>query len=651
MSEIHVDKNLNELNLFKNEILGQIRELDKKLNAKIDLNQIKLNEDFKSYEKKISSLIENDKDMVIKLVTQKLKLEKISELENFKNKVDDMIITHEIRIKNILDDISRIKLRYDKIVSDNLYVPGFIGNACQFKNLSEYLSYNISEVSKLKIEKDQIKKEMKDIKVRFEGLMKNMINLNDTSVKLCKNYTDSKQKEFEIMIENNKKELEQKNLEMRSIMNDFQKKAEENEKKFTEEFNKLVDMKQEFINIIDDKFLEVKQFNDELNKRVINNNLDIDIQKKKIEKINEQIKELFQSSKDISFQVRNYYCANNKIMNFKEKLEKLNFNLNDSEKSKLIQIKNEINTINNSINNSNSPNKKIGNKKNLTKSAFHYKSNTEEMLPIKNNIAKSIIKDKNYFNKIGINHKTETSESESSISIKNFNEEENNNEINKKLNISISKKNNIHENNNTLPSIIKKYKDENILDENKKINSSSNDINKSIIKEKDNNNNNELKIKIKKSNLGNILNNDYENNKLKINHKKEIMNKGEYEIEQDKQACKLVTLTLPDPQKETFITKRNKIRKKKFKNDIMNSLINSYRAKLFPKAHSPDEQNEINNELLDIPKKISQAFGRTTYTFYFRKDQLHSLINNNNNKNINNFGSSNSKKRIKAYNQ
>ena len=337
-------------------------------------------------------------------------------------------------------------------------------------------------------------------------------------------------------------------------------------------------------------------------------------------------------------------------MNFKEKLEKLNFNLNDSEKSKLIQIKNEINTINNNINGSNSPNKKIGNKKNLTKSAFHYKSNTEEMLPIKNNIAKSIIKDKNYFNKIGINHKAETSESESSISIKNFNEEENNNEINKKLNISISKKNNIHENNNTLPSIIKKYKDENILDENKKINSSSNDINKSIIKEKDNNNNNELKIKIKKSNLRNILNNDYENNKIKINHKKEIMNKGEYEIEQDKQACKLVTLTLPDPQKETFITKRNKIRKKKFKNDIMNSLINSYRAKLFPKAHSPDEQNEINNELLDIPKKISQAFGRTTYTFYFRKDQLHSLINNNN-KNINNFGSSNSKKRIKAYNQ
>ena len=660
MSEIIVDKNMNEMNLFKNEILGLIHELEKKINTKINQNHSKLIDDFKSYEAKIRALIDNDKDMVISLVSQKLKLDKIAELESFKHKVDDMIITHELRIKNNMNDISTMKLRYDKILSDNLYVSGFIGSSCQFKNLSEYISYNISEVSKLKIEKDQLKKDIKDLKSKFEGLMKNMITLNDTSVKLCNNYTDNKQNEFYKIIENNEKELNQKHVENRSLICQFQKKTEENEKKYQEEFNKLIDMKQDFINIIDDKFDEIKKYNDELNKRVINNNLDIDIHKKKFEKVNEQIKDLNQNTRDISFQIRNYYCANNKILNLLEKLEKISPNQINSEIPKILQIKNEIKQTSN-INNSNSisPKRKIGNKQNLTKSAFNFKQNSEGDIQIKNNITKSYLQKKQFFNK-----KAEASESESSISSVNINQaeenKENNNEImvNKKINTSIldisKNKNNVNviENNNTLPSIIKKYKEESIIEENKKNNSSINENNKSeIIKEKDNNDTNEKKIKIKKKNIINIISNEYENynnNKIKTLHKKEIIiNKRDYELEQDTQACKLVTLTLPDPIKENFITKRDKIQKNKFKSDVMNSLINSYRAKLFYKAHSPDEKNEINNEILDIPKKLSQAFGRTTYTFYFRKDQINNLNNLNNNKHINNFCSSNSKRNYK----
>ena len=64
---------------------------------------------------------------------------------------------------------------------------------------------------------------------------------------------------------------------------------------------------------------------------------------------------------------------------------------------------------------------------------------------------------------------------------------------------------------------------------------------------------------------------------------------------------------------------------------MVNSMINNYRAQLFSKAHSPEVKNEINNEILDIPKKVTQAFGRTTYNFYFKKDAIDCL---NANKNI-----------------
>ena len=65
-----------------------------------------------------------------------------------------MLLFHEVRIKNNADEIGKIKTKYDKIFADNLYVSDFIGSACQFRNLSEYLSLNIAEVSLLKMERN-----------------------------------------------------------------------------------------------------------------------------------------------------------------------------------------------------------------------------------------------------------------------------------------------------------------------------------------------------------------------------------------------------------------------------------------------------------------------------------------------------------------
>ena len=640
---------INDLNLFKNEVYSNLREIETKLDAKININQSKLIDDIEAQSVKMNNLINNNKEILLSILSQKLKVEKIAELESFKNKMDGMMITHEVRIKNNIEEISRIKLKYDKIVSENLYVAGFIGNSCQFRNLSEYLSYNISEVSKLKLEKEQLKKDIKDLKSKFEGLMKNMITLNDKSVQLCNKYTDNKKGEFEKLIENYVNEMNQKNVDNKVMICQFSENAQKTEKKFQEEFNKLLEMKNEFINIIEEKFNDIRKFHDELNRKVIDTNLDICIHKKKIENINERIKDLHQNTKDISFQMRNYYCANNKISNLIEKIDKLGDNngaIND-----MLKFKNEINyNINNNINTySVSPKNKII--KRQGEVSANYKRNIDEEYPFKTNLANSTEKIKaqrKIYNKSGIvNNKNETSDSDSSISIKkelnnannkkknmNKNENKNANDVDSKNNDTIvNKKKNatraqstkksvkfINEN-KTLPSLTRNIRDD--LDEIKKISNSSNEINKSEISM----NANEEKKRRKKTNIIALIHNEHK----KITQKKEITQKIDQQLEQDKQACKYVTLTLPDPLKEVMITKKKRIMKNKFKTDIVNNLINSYRAKLFSKAHSPEEKYEINNEILDIPKKVSQAFGRTTYTFYFKKDQIKNLEGNKNN--------------------
>ena len=111
------------------------------------------------------------------------------------------------------------------------------------------------------------------------------------------------------------------------------------------------------------------------------------------------------------------------------------------------------------------------------------------------------------------------------------------------------------------------------------------------------------------------------------------------ELEQEASGCKVVSLQFSEKDNKINLSKSR--RPPKVKLEIVNTLINDYRAKLFAKAHSPEAINDINNEILAMPKRVSQAFGRTVHTFYFKKDAMNSSIAN---KNMNNFGLNGPKK-------
>ena len=77
--------------------------------------------------------------MLSSMIDHQIKIEKIEELEQFKNKINDMIITHEVRINNSIEDINKMKEKYDKTIVDNLTMPSYINANNQFKNIGEYI--------------------------------------------------------------------------------------------------------------------------------------------------------------------------------------------------------------------------------------------------------------------------------------------------------------------------------------------------------------------------------------------------------------------------------------------------------------------------------------------------------------------------------
>ena len=677
MAEITPNPYKEEIDQFKEDMLKNLSDLESRLTSQIANKESFLNKDYNELTAKINTLIENNKEIVSNLATQKLKLDKINDLESFKNKVDGMLITHEIRIKNNTDEVSKMKLKYDKIITENLYVSGFIGTACQFKNVSEYLSYNISEVSKLKMEKEQLKKDLKDLKGKIEGLMKSMISLNDNSVKLCNKYTDNKQGEFRKMLESGQNELNSKSMEMRTMIVKFNNESDQKIVDLKEEFNKLLEMKSEFNNLIEQKYEDFEVKYEELNKKTMKNNDNIEINKKKLENVEEQSNNINKNINELSFQVRNYYCVSNKISKL---LEKLRSNPSKNELTNLIMETQKISEANKNLSSSPQP-KRLHNK--ISKVELN-KFSLDDTAPIKNNNNPNInsksrsnspTKKRIYqkLNKIEFNNlerKDYHSDSEKSSMIielepvdkieEKFNKEKpkvNNNEnikeiINentqeiKKEDIKEKIKNNAIENIKeelNVPKAFSSQKQTKIIP----INSSNTNSKKIKLlpiltignKGEDSK---EEKIKKKDLSLETEKNNIEKNRNNKYYSQENIIKKVNIEYEPINKKCNIVNMNLPlskCSKSSISIKKRNGLNDKG-KYELVNSLINNYRAKLFSKIPSPEAI--IENDILDIPKKVTQAFGRTTHNFLFKKDAIDCF---NANRNINDFGYNGPKKK------
>ena len=652
----------DELNTFKEELLKRMREFETKMTSQITNKELTLNADYQAFTSKINVLMNNNKEMISAITSQKVKFDKISELESFKNKTDSMLITHEIRIKNNIDEIEKIKTKYDKIISDNLYVSGYIGNSCQFRNLAEYLNFNIAEVSRLKMEKDQLKRDIKDIRNKFDGIMKSMVNMNDNTAKLCNNYTDTKQEYFQIQLNNAIKEVNQKSMDMRVVMQKFQNESDQKIVEIREEVNKLIKSESNLNNVVNDNFYICDRQHEEMKKNISSGDEKISANKKIINTLEEKIQDLqnrIKLTEGLSSKVR-------KLNDMVESMNKLTNNMNYNLMSKTILQsppqkkiglgkKNsnpdliKISSDNTNINSVRFENIENAVKSNLTtKKKLLGKSVRNDIKKLNLNLINNIssydesikTKENDEKEKKSIKLKINTTEdfNDTSFDKKVINKKENfkeqdkdkekerskeiEKEKSKEIEKDMEKSPRLSKNNNTIQTLP-------ILTLNGKKNHSKSSLFKLMESENDKSNN--LHI----NNIITVISND-SNSQTQTNFNLARIKKIGAELEQEAPGCKVVSLRLED---KNNLSKSRRPPKAQY--DIVNSLINDYRAKLFAKAHSPEAVNEIHNEILEMPKRVSQAFGRTTYTFYYKKDAVNNAVAN---KNMNNFGFNGPKK-------
>jgi len=339
---------LNEKNLlknvieFKNDILKKMNSLENKLNDKLRLHQGDIFIKLDNLSEKIIPL-ETDVSTLIKISSEKdKKLEKIDNLEKYKSKSESDILSQNIRINKIFDEIGNIKTKYDKIFIEHLTIPGFVGHSCKYKTISEYIVHNIKENEKNETEKDELKNDVITLKQRVDNLHKLYFGIFDTVYERSNNLVDNKVEDvknfFQKKIEeiwDKISEIKLKDIETRMSIDKYSKEF----KLFTEDIYLFKDK----IDKIDINALE--QLDKTLKEKELNKNKDNDKNeegnrnKNKKDIKNEEEKEM------IIFEKSNTKLMND-IKDLKEEIRKIK-NITESEQNEnRINITNAINKFN-----------------------------------------------------------------------------------------------------------------------------------------------------------------------------------------------------------------------------------------------------------------------------------------------------------------
>ena len=226
----------NDFLYFQNEILGDIKNIQVKTAEKFTQisNYLETQKNFN--EKKFN-------DLTILVDKLSKKLEEKTDLEKFEDKLkqslrsmQDLTVKLEIKFNIMNKDLKDACFKYDKIVSNNLLVPGIIGSGCPYDNLRyfiEYANVKIAELVKAKEKQNldgklykekiegiinQNQYQFETMNVKFSNIIQEEIKKND---KMCKERISSVYQKIEKDKMDNDKIMEEYKLILDKFGSDF----------------------------------------------------------------------------------------------------------------------------------------------------------------------------------------------------------------------------------------------------------------------------------------------------------------------------------------------------------------------------------------------------------------------------------------------
>ena len=321
-----------EIWYFKNEILKDMKNLEKSLTDKFAGTKLGIKEEINNLNEGINSLNIKLKELSTKIAEDNSIQEKIKNLENVKAKILDNILVNDVRVNTLDREIHDSISHMNTTLKETVIYAGVIGPSCKYKTFHDFIDHVINELNILTTFKE-----------------KNMLDI--TSFK----------KKIETNVQGFKMQLDSFGRSSTQFTNDSFNRMD---KTMNELFHKCKDEIDEIKSKYNEKFRQTEEKIDIMEIKIIK---EIDDIKEKISTIennfNSHMKHYFNLKENFNKLNENVlkksFSRNSVIHNFEGSNTNINFNKNKIKKrrSLLMDNKNEEIKNNNTHDNSKNENK------------------------------------------------------------------------------------------------------------------------------------------------------------------------------------------------------------------------------------------------------------------------------------------------------
>ena len=296
------DDILKEVKKIKKELFEKFNEFSNEVNEKInkashDNEEIeeKLEHISKSFDNKIAAFFNHNENNALEKTISELK---------------DNLLTNEIKIQTVREDLKSHKDTYGDIIKNNIFYHGLIGPGCKYRDMHQFIDYLNLSLTELTTMINQKGSEIKSNKKKTDYILNN-INSQISEITFgYKSYMNQSIKDLNTKINEDLKKIEDELNEMKEKNINYIKKMDSKLEEYNDKYKNRVTFENNITEKNEKAFDDLKESNTKLITMV-------EDYKKELKEIKDQYNELINSNREIKSKLNpfNLFYRKNNLEN------------------------------------------------------------------------------------------------------------------------------------------------------------------------------------------------------------------------------------------------------------------------------------------------------------------------------------------------
>ena len=296
------DDILKEVKKIKKELFEKFNEFSNEVNEKInkashDNEEIeeKLEHISKSFDNKIAAFFNHNENNALEKTISELK---------------DNLLTNEIKIQTVREDLKSHKDTYGDIIKNNIFYHGLIGPGCKYRDMHQFIDYLNLSLTELTTMINQKGSEIKSNKKKTDYILNN-INSQISEITFgYKSYMNQSIKDLNTKINEDLKKIEDELNEIKEKNINYIKKMDSKLEEYNDKYKNRVTFENNITEKNEKAFDNLKESNTKLITMV-------EDYKKELKEIKDQYNELINSNREIKSKLNpfNLFYRKNNLEN------------------------------------------------------------------------------------------------------------------------------------------------------------------------------------------------------------------------------------------------------------------------------------------------------------------------------------------------